>query len=264
MKKQILALLFSATVVQCALPFQASAAITAQSQTAAIVHGVNFREQPSVSSRIIRQLKTGESLQVIDKPNAYWLKVKDASGRTGYVSSSSTYVSLHAASGANPSPITTGNTDASANRDSSAAINAVISTGMKYLGTPYEYGSSRYNTTTFDCSDFVRQAFLEGISLKLPADSRGQASFVKANGGIVTDWHQLKRGDLMFFMSYKGSKPSNYSGIDKSAQKITHVGIYLGNGQVLHTYSVQSGGVKVDSIAGKSWEYRFLFGGSAL
>jgi cell wall-associated NlpC family hydrolase len=135
---------------------------------------------------------------------------------------------------------------------------------MKYWGTPYEFSSDRSTTTTFDCSDFVRTAFLEGAGITLPSDSRKQGAYVKQKGGVLTDWHQLKRGDLMFFMSYKGSNESSYAGVDKAAQTITHVGIYLGNGQILHTYSKESGGVRTSNIAGTHWEYRFLFGGSAL
>ena len=74
----------------------------------------------------------------------------------------------------------------------------------------------------------------------------------------------MKKGDLMFFMSYKGSKKSDYSKINKSKQKITHVGVYLGDGKIMHTYSKASGGVRIDSFKGKSWEYRFVFGGSAI
>ncbi|CAM3551221.1 MULTISPECIES: C40 family peptidase [Paenibacillaceae] len=146
----------------------------------------------------------------------------------------------------------------------SSVRHSVISSGKKYLGTPYEFGSSRSNTRTFDCSDFVRQAYLEGAKIKLPADSRKQGDYVKKNGTVTTDWRKLKPGDIMFFMSYKGSKDSNYRGIDKSKERITHNGIYLGNGKILHTYSKKSGGVRIDTIEGKQWEKRFLFGGSIL
>jgi peptidoglycan DL-endopeptidase CwlO len=139
---------------------------------------------------------------------------------------------------------------------------SVIHAGKSYMGTPYEYGSSRSSTSTFDCSDFVRQAFLDGAGIKLPSDSRAQADYVKRIGKYTTDWKRLKPGDIMFFTSYRGTNPSNYSGY--SSQKITHDGIYLGNGKVLHTYSKQAGGVTISSIEGKHWEYRFVFGGSAL
>ncbi|WP_342774088.1 C40 family peptidase [Paenibacillus oralis] len=117
---------------------------------------------------------------------------------------------------------------------------------------------------TFDCSDFVRQAFKDGAELILPGNSRTQATYVKKNGKTSTDWRDLKPGDIMFFMSYKGSKRANYSGIDKSAARISHNGIYLGNGKILHTYSEKSGGVRIDNIEDKHWEYRFVFGGSVL
>ncbi|WP_410512425.1 NlpC/P60 family protein [Paenibacillus sp. BR2-3] len=146
----------------------------------------------------------------------------------------------------------------------STVRNNVITAGKKYLGTPYEFGSSRTNTKTFDCSDFVRQAYLDGAGIKLPANSRTQGAYIKANGTYTTNWKNLKPGDIMFFMSYRGSKDSNYKGINKSTTRITHNGIYLGNGKILQTYSIKSGGVRIDNIEGTQWEKRFLFGGSIL
>lgn len=138
----------------------------------------------------------------------------------------------------------------------------VINAGLKYLGTPYEYGSSRYNTRTFDCSDFTRQAFKVGARITIPSDSRSQAAHVKRIGDTHTNWRYLSKGDLMFFMSYKGTKKSSYSRLNKSKQRITHVGIYMGNGKVLHTYG--QGGVKISKIAGTHWENRYIFGGRAV
>lgn len=146
----------------------------------------------------------------------------------------------------------------------SEEIQAVIQAGKSYMGTPYEFGSDRSSTKTFDCSDFVQQVFEEGAGVSLPSNSRTQADYVKDNGSTTTNWENLETGDLMFFMSYKGSSASDYNGINKSTQRITHVGIYLGNGQILHTYSKDSGGVRIDSFEGTAWEYRFVFGGSAL
>ncbi len=146
----------------------------------------------------------------------------------------------------------------------SAIIDRVIAEGMKYIGTPYLFGSNRSTTETFDCSDFVRWIYKEKADLLLPADSRHQGAFVKKHGTARSDWHRLKRGDLMFFMTYKGSTAADYRGIDKTTERITHVALYLGNGKILHTYSNASGGVHVQSVAGSQWEHRFLFGGSVL
>ena len=149
--------------------------------------------------------------------------------------------------------------------DAATAVERTIEAGMRYLGTPYEFGSSRNDTSTFDCSDFVRQAFLDGIGLRIPSDSRSQGAYVKESGNtVVTDWKKLKRGDLVFFMDYKGYRAADYAGIDKSKERISHVALYLGNGEILHTYSVASGGVRVDELPGTQWELRMVYGGSVL
>ncbi|RAP75279.1 SH3 domain-containing C40 family peptidase [Paenibacillus montanisoli] len=234
---------------------------------ASIVSSVSFRKSPSTDGARIRYMSKGESVLITGKPNSYWYAVKDANGVTGYVSSSDQYINEGASfslpSGVQPG---TGSGDSGSGDGTTGtqAIEKVIAAGMKYLGTPYEYGSDRNTTTTFDCSDFTRTAFREGAGVTIPYDSRQQGDFVKDRGAVKTDWHQLKRGDLMFFMAYKGSKASSYAGVDKATERITHVGIYLGNGQMLNTYSTASGGVRISDIAGGQWENRFLFGGSAL
>ncbi|WP_240647478.1 C40 family peptidase [Paenibacillus nanensis] len=145
-------------------------------------------------------------------------------------------------------------------------IESVISLGYKYKGTPYEFGSNRSTTRTFDCSDFVKHIYKKAAGVTIPGSSATQAAWVKKNkrSTVKTSWSELKRGDLVFFMSYKGSSKSSYSRINKSAQRVTHVGLYLGDGKILHTYSNKSGGVHVDTVKGTQWEYRMIFGGSVL
>jgi len=145
-----------------------------------------------------------------------------------------------------------------------AKIEKAIAFGMTFKGTPYEFGSNRGTTETFDCSDFMRWIFKETIGLVLPMDSRQQGAYVRKLGTEQYDWHKLNRGDLMFFMTYKGAGADAYKGVDRGTERITHVGIYLGDGKILHTYSNASGGVHVGTFAGTSWELRFLFGGSVL
>ncbi|MFC3804241.1 C40 family peptidase [Cohnella sp. GCM10012308] len=146
----------------------------------------------------------------------------------------------------------------------SSDVEKIIAEGMRYIGTPYEYGSDRSTDATFDCSDFVKWIYSRGAGIELPSDSRSQGDYVKKKGAVASDWRELKRGDLMFFMSYRGTSASAYGDSVKSNAEITHVALYLGDGKMLQTYSKDSGGVRTDTIDGTTWEKRFLFGGSAL
>ncbi|MCE5168945.1 C40 family peptidase [Paenibacillus profundus] len=241
-----------------------------EQKTGKVVYGVNLRTEPSTSATIIRMAKKGEHVVILDKHNNNWYKVQDQNGTVGYMSADSKYIEVEATPSTAPSGSAADASGeetyvmAAASSSKSAKIEKVIKTGKKYKGTPYEFGSNRNNTKTFDCSDFVRHIYKEALGVVLPTDSRKQGAWIKSHSTAKTSISQLKRGDLMFFMTYKGSKKSNYSGINKSKQRITHVGVYLGNGQILHTYSKKSGGVRIDNIKNTTWEHRFLFGGSVL
>ncbi|EJL41619.1 MULTISPECIES: C40 family peptidase [Brevibacillus] len=146
--------------------------------------------------------------------------------------------------------------------NSSAIADKVIAAGKKYIGTPYEYGSSRANKKTMDCSEFTMWAYREGANIDMGnGGARSQANFVKSNGTYTTDINKLKKGDLVFFMAYKGYKESDYKGINVPKQSITHVGIYMGDDKLLHTFSKESGGVKITDFKNTHWEYRFIMGG---
>ncbi|QQE73182.1 C40 family peptidase [Brevibacillus composti] len=138
----------------------------------------------------------------------------------------------------------------------------VIAAGKKYLGTPYQYASTRSTKTTMDCSEFTMWAYKEGLGIDMGrGGAKSQANYVKQNGHYTTDMKQLKKGDLVFFMSYRGWKASDYKGVDPSKQSITHVGIYMGDDKLLHTFSKESGGVKITNFSDTHWEYRFIMGG---
>lgn len=141
----------------------------------------------------------------------------------------------------------------------------VIQRAWKYYGTPYEYGSDRSNPSTFDCSDFTRWIYLYSLGMDLPKTSASQWQYVKSfSKNKYTDLSQAKRGDLLFFMSYKGWQEHDYKGINVKAQPVAHCGVYLGNGKMLHTASQKTGGVRVDNIKGTHLEYRFIGGGKVL
>ncbi|GIO87743.1 hypothetical protein J25TS5_46750 [Paenibacillus faecis] len=240
-----------------------------QGASAVVKYGVNFRDEPSASGRVLGMLRKGSAVTVLERSNNYFYKVLTESGQIGYVSTSDNYLEI---GGTVPGPTPTvpvpsvptpPPAPAPGAPSISDRIESVIRTGQKYLGTPYEFGSDRSTTTSFDCSDFVRQAYREALDIVLPADSRKQGQWIRDNGTAVYDIGSLKRGDLVFFMEYRGSSPSAYQGVDVNNERITHVSIYLGDGQLLHTYSAKSGGVRVDKFDG-SWKHRFLYGGSVL
>jgi cell wall-associated NlpC family hydrolase len=141
----------------------------------------------------------------------------------------------------------------------------VISQAVMYYGTPYEFSSDRSDPSTFDCSDFTRWVYLSSLGMDIPKDSRSQANYVQTfSNRTYTSIDQAQRGDLLFFVSYKGTDPNKYVGVDKSIGNITHVGLYLGNGKIIHTASAATGGVRIDEVANNHLTYRFVLGGSVL
>ncbi|MBP1172989.1 MULTISPECIES: C40 family peptidase [Paenibacillus] len=245
---------------------------------ATIQTSVRLRAEASTSSEVLGYLNAGDVVTITDPSNAYWFKVTNADGTVGYVSSSPQYIRIGegvvvqqpVAAPVTTTPDTTAipvtaspaSTTNMFSGDAAAAIEQVINTGMTYLGTPYEYGSDRNSTATFDCSAFTRQIFRQAVGIQLPADSRSQGEWIKQNSQPNTDMTTLKRGDLLFFTNYNASSGA-YTSLDNSSQTITHVAVYLGDNKLLHTFSVAGGGVKVTDFS-KPWQDRFLFGGSVI
>lgn len=96
-------------------------------------------------------------------------------------------------------------------------IGSLLQKAKTYLGTPYRYGGT--TPKGFDCSGFVRFVF---GSFGLGLD---RASGAQANQGEAVDLSQIQPGDLLFFQT-RGQK-----------RGISHVGIYLGEGQFIHAGS---------------------------
>ncbi|MBP1962487.1 C40 family peptidase [Paenibacillus aceris] len=144
-------------------------------------------------------------------------------------------------------------------------VENVIETAKSYLGTPYVYGSDRLDPTSFDCSDFTRWVYLSALRMDLPWDAKNQAAYVEAlSKRKYTDLKQAKRGDLLFFTSFRGNRAADYVSLDPSQKTITHMGIYLGDGKIIHSASKKTGGVRIDHMFFKHLQYRFVLGGSVL
>lgn len=103
----------------------------------------------------------------------------------------------------------------------------IISYAKKYLGVKYVWGGS--SPKGFDCSGFVKYVYDHfGVTL-----NRNSAS--QAKNGTKVKKMELKPGDLVFFDTNGG------------LNRINHVGIYMGNGKMIHSSS-HYGGVVITEI----------------
>lgn len=104
------------------------------------------------------------------------------------------------------------------------------------LGTRYRFGGESING--IDCSFFVQNVF-ELAGYRMPRTAREQARY-----GYFVRKEDIKPGDLLFFATY-ASFPS-------------HVGIYIGDGKMIHASS-RGNKVEVTSIYQDYYQRRFLF-----
>lgn len=108
----------------------------------------------------------------------------------------------------------------------------IIAHGERFMGVPYRFGSKSGQTRTFDCSSFTQYVYKQnGISL--PRSSKQQSQV-----GTYVPRNQLQPGDLIFFYS-----------------PIHHVGIYIGNGNVLHTFGAP--GVTISNMKTGWWSNHY-------
>jgi len=89
-------------------------------------------------------------------------------------------------------------------------------TAKSHLGKRYVWGANGPNS--FDCSGFTKAVFATN-NIVIPRVSRAQAK-----KGKIIPRSYLKKGDLIFFDSKKSSR-------------VSHVGIYLGEGKFIHASS---------------------------
>jgi cell wall-associated NlpC family hydrolase len=93
-----------------------------------------------------------------------------------------------------------------------------------------------------DCSGLLMTVFATH-NIQLPHNSEEQARY----GTIISGMDELRKGDLVFFI--RTYKTNSF---------ITHSGIYLGDGNFIHTSS--SKGVTITSLNNSWWADKFIFG----
>jgi hypothetical protein len=112
----------------------------------------------------------------------------------------------------------------------------ILRTADSFIGVPYRWGGESVEEG-FDCSGFTMTVYrLNGLDL--PRSSRSQW-----HTGMPVSKSELKKGHLVFFHT-------------SGSGKISHVGIYDGNGQFIHAPG-KGKGVRRSSLNNRYYKTRY-------
>ena len=179
-------------------------ASAAQSARVSANGGLRLRASASTSAKVLVMIPNGATVSVAEKGSS-WSKVS-YSGKTGYVATK--YL------------VFGGSTTSRSNTPRDVAAQKrqnVVNTAKGLLGTPYVSGGA--SPSGFDCSGFTQYVYKQnGYQI-----ARGPSSQINSLSVKVAK-SDLLPGDLVFF------KDSRYG-----SGTATHVGVYVGNGQMIHS-----------------------------
>lgn len=181
---------------------------------------INIRSYPSIeeNSKVIGELAIGQDVEVLYKVGNFYKIYFD--GKAGFVYSQ--YIDIAFANSVIEYPISevcdliTGESITQPTNK----LDEVVQIAKKYLGNPYVYGGTSLTNGT-DCSGFTKGVYQQ-LGITIPRTSREQSTF-----GTKVATSNLQKGDLLFF----GASPSS----------ITHVGMYIGGGKMIHASSPKTG-----------------------
>lgn len=170
--------------------------------------GLNLRQAPSSTSAILTTIPNGAYADYI-QTEGDWLKIK-YNDQVGYISKEFAQI-----------------TDQKEQQTISKG-QQIIDFAKQYLGKPYIYGSTNLNVGT-DCSGFTYAVF-KNFGINLNRVSKDQYL-----NGVAVDKNNLQPADLVFFNT-GGDSP------------ISHVGIYIGNDQYIHSTDSNNNGIMISSL----------------
>lgn len=172
---------------------------------------VNVRSGAGTNFDVIGSVYKGQKYPVLGKENG-WYKIS-FNNASGFVSGD--YVTL-------------GNGEVLFSASSGSKGQQVVQIAKQYVGKPYVYGAAGPNA--FDCSGLTSYVFKQlGYSLNRTAE--GQAS-----NGVAVSRDNLKPGDILLY-THRGM------------YGIGHVGIYIGDGKMIHAGNSSTGVIISDAFS---------------
>jgi len=118
-------------------------------------------------------------------------------------------------------------------------VRSFVSVALAQIGKPYMFGSS--DISSFDCSSLVQYAADTAGLAGCPRNSAAQYDY-----GTAVTRDELSIGDLIFF------------DFEYPPQNVRHVGIYIGDGQMVNAQSEQPAEVCTASIDEGYWSTRII------
>ena len=171
---------------------------------------LNVREEPNTECSILALMPQGEELNVLEDLSG-WVK-GDLDNTNGFISKDYVDISVQLPKAMTMTEVRYGNGVSDVRVD-------LISYATQFVGNPYVWGGTSL-TNGADCSGFTLSIFAK-YGVYLPHSSKAQA-----NCGTRISASEAKPGDLFFY---------------GSGSSISHVAIYIGNGQIVHASSKKTG-----------------------
>ena len=168
---------------------------------------LNVREEPNTECSILALMPQGDVLEDLSG----WVKV-DLDNTNGFISKDYVDISVQLPKAMTMTEVRYGNGVSDVRVD-------LISYATQFVGNPYVWGGTSL-TNGADCSGFTLSIFAK-YGVYLPHSSKAQA-----NCGTRISASEAKPGDLFFY---------------GSGSSISHVAIYIGNGQIVHASSKKTG-----------------------
>ena len=170
---------------------------------------------PDKNSRPMSDIVAGSILRLIER-NAGFRKIQFPDGRTGFLNKEYCLPIVKWQESLKPDE------------------RRIVETAYRFLGIPYLWGGT--SSKGLDCSGFTKTVFfMNGIILQRDAS---QQVLYGDPVDTLQDCKYLEPADLVFFGDHK---------TDSTIERITHVGIYIGNGEFIHSSS-GAGYVKINSL----------------